>query len=89
MIEEVLKDPTKITATLLLVIAIAGFFREWVVPGTRYTRDLAAKDKQIDKLEATVAKLESERGDLKAMLARAIEITERTQRVRGAAEGNT
>lgn len=84
MLEEWLKDPSKIGATVLLVAAVTAFFREWIIPGVRYTRDLAEKDAQIGRCEERIAKLEAERADLKGMLQRSIDIMERTQRVRGA-----
>jgi hypothetical protein len=69
VLEELLKDPSKIGATLLLLAAVAGFFWEQVVPGSRYRRDLD--------------QLRKERDEATAKLDRALSVMEQTQRVRG------
>lgn len=69
MLEELLKDPSKIGATILLLAAVAAFFREWIVPGARYQRE-------IDLLRA-------ERDEFKLKAWQALDITERTQKIRG------
>lgn len=64
MFEELLKDPSKVGATFLLLAAVAAFFREWIVPGTVHSR--------------AIAKLEAERDEFKDMAMRGLELTRRT-----------
>ena len=64
MLDEFLKDPSKIGATVLLLLAVVAFFREWVVPGTVHARE--------------IAKLEKERDEFKDMALRGLELTRRT-----------
>lgn len=63
---------------MLLLIAVTAFVREWVVPGITYTRTLTERDGQI-------LRLTTERDEFKQMLMSSLDITERTQRVRGGA----
>lgn len=71
-------DPTKVGVTILLLTAVLAYTREWVIPGMTYTRAMAEKDKQILALTA-------ERDEFKQMVITSLNITERTQRVRGGA----
>lgn len=69
MLEELLKDPSKVGATLLLLAAVAAFYWELVWPGTRARRD--------------IEQLRKERDEATAKLDRALTVMEQTQRVRG------
>jgi len=44
-VDELLKNPTVIG---LLAVAVVAFWREWVVPGTRYEKVIAERDRFID-----------------------------------------
>ena len=72
MLEELLKDPSKLTASLLLVLAVTALVRGWVVPAYVLTE----RDKQIEKLII-------ERDEFKQLAIQATNVAERTQRVRG------
>ena len=71
-------DPTKVGVTILLLTAVVAYTREWVIPGVTHTKQMAEKDKQI-------ADLKTERDEFKQMVITSLNITERTQRVRGGA----
>ena len=71
-------DPTKIGVTVLLLMAVTAFVKEWVIPGVTHARLMKEKDIQIEALK-------TERDEFKQMLYTSIHITERTQRVRGGA----
>lgn len=76
--EELFKDPGRVSAVLLLLIAVAAFVKGWIVSGMMYTSALAAKDAQIAKLEKDV-------DEYKALTFKAVNIAERTQNIRGKA----
>jgi len=77
-VEQWFADPTKVGVTVLLLMAVVAYSREWVVSGVTYTKQIAEKDKQI-------AALTAERDEFKQMVITSLNITERTQRVRGGA----
>jgi hypothetical protein len=73
-----LTDPAKLTVGFVLALLVISFYKEWLVSGKTYR-------KRCDDYDAQVAKLEKDRDEFKLMALRSIEITERTQRVRGTA----
>lgn len=70
MLDELLKDPNKVGAVILLLLAVAAFVRGWIYPKYIY-----------DAQQAQIVKLEKERDEFKQIAMRSLEITERTQKV--------
>lgn len=78
ILDEILKDPSRVGAVLLLALAVVSFLREWIVPGSTYIKALKDKDDQI-------AAIMRDRDEYKSLAFKTIEITERTQQIRGRA----
>lgn len=76
VLDEFIKDPSRIGAVVLLTLAVAAFLREWIVPGTTYVKALKEKDDQI-------AAIKKDRDEYRMIAFKSIEITERTQNIRG------
>ena len=72
VLDELLKDPSKLSPLVMLVLAVAALVKGWVVPAYVLTE----RDKQI-------AKLTEERDEFKAWARTATNVAEGTQRVRG------
>lgn len=75
MIEELLKDPRALGIAGLLGLIVVAFVKEWIVPGSSYTRAIAERDVQIIKLV-------SERDEFKEKVWVVLNIVDRTQKVR-------
>jgi hypothetical protein len=73
-----LLDPKSLTVGFIMSILVVGFWQEWLVSGKTYL-------KRCVDYESRLQKLEGERDEFKHMAMQSLEITERTQRVRGAA----
>lgn len=78
--DTILQNPNAITVVMLLVAAVWAFVKEAIVPGATHRNALVAKDLQIGKLEKEIV-------ELKAIVYRTLEITERTQIARARTEG--
>lgn len=76
VLEELLKDPSKISALVFAMVGVAALVRRWVIPyGTHH--DIVAG------LEGQITKLTTERDEFKKLAFELSEIVRATQRVRG------
>jgi hypothetical protein len=93
VLEQWLSDPSKIGATLLLLAAVAAFYKGYVVP--RWTHDAAIvactkeKDTFIAELQAQLGRERAEKAEFKAMVLRTVEVSERALRTAETTVANT
>lgn len=85
MFDELLKDPSKLGATIVLLAVVVGFMKEYIVTGASMERTLKTYTdgcrEVIAERDAQIVRLLKERDEFKEMTLRSIEITERVQKV--------
>lgn len=74
MLDEFLKDPSKIGALSFMAIAIAALMRGWVITASHHTAICA-------QYESRITDLTREKNEFKEMVIRSVETTERALQV--------
>jgi hypothetical protein len=83
MLDELLKDPRSLGVVGVLALIVVAFVREWIVPGVTHIRIIAGKDQEIADLKTERVQLRSEKDEYKQKVWIALNITDRTQQLRG------
>jgi hypothetical protein len=88
-LDQILSDPTKLGIVGLLVIAIASFFRGWIIPVVTHDKIVSGLNLQLVEKDARIKKLEEERNELMHLAMDVTQIMKDTQKVRaGVFKGN-
>lgn len=74
-VAQVFKDPSKVGVVVLCLLAVAAFIKEWVVPGSTYSKGITYRDEII-------ARLQAENREQSDRLYALLEITRNSQEIR-------